>query len=53
MKPALTSINIDKQKLGGEAVRMLVDIVRGNDERRDLKKVVNASLIKRESTWSI
>lgn len=50
LKPALTSINIDKQKLGGEAVRMLVDIVRGNDERRDLKTVVNASLIKREST---
>ena len=50
LKPSLTSINIDKQKLGSEAVRMLVELVRGNEDARTLKTVVNANLIKREST---
>lgn len=50
LKPSLTSVHIDKQKLGGEAVKMLVALVREGKMSANVKLPIKAELIKREST---
>jgi DNA-binding LacI/PurR family transcriptional regulator len=47
---SLSSIHIDKQRLGEEAVKALVDIVRNEKKADNIKLVINAELRKREST---
>lgn len=51
--PSLTSINIDKQGLGREAVKALVDIVRNGKKKNNIKLMINSELIKRNSTRKI
>jgi DNA-binding LacI/PurR family transcriptional regulator len=48
--PALTSIHIDKQSLGREAVKMLVALVRDGKISGNVKLPIKAVLQKREST---
>lgn len=50
LKPSLTSIHIDKQSLGGEAVKMLVALVRDGEMSANVKLPIKAVLEKREST---
>jgi LacI family transcriptional regulator len=50
LKPSLTSIHIDKQSLGGEAVKMLVALVRDGKMSANVKLPIKAVLEKREST---
>jgi DNA-binding LacI/PurR family transcriptional regulator len=50
LRPSLTSIHIDKQKLGGEAVKMLVALVREGKMSGKIKLPIKAVLKKREST---
>jgi DNA-binding LacI/PurR family transcriptional regulator len=47
--PRLTSINVDKKQLGREAVSALVEMTRGQVNVEQVKKVVRAKLIVRES----
>jgi DNA-binding LacI/PurR family transcriptional regulator len=49
LTPSLTSISIDKQQLGSQAVKSLVELVRGQSDQRNTKITINATLIKRES----
>jgi LacI family transcriptional regulator len=49
LKPALTTISIDKSQLGREAVNTLVEIVRGRQYLANMKKILQANLIIRES----
>jgi LacI family transcriptional regulator len=46
----LSTIDIDKGKLGSEGVKTLVGLIRGNKEISQIKKVIPAKLIIREST---
>ena len=48
--PALTSVQIEKARLGSEAVRTLASMVRGDSDALAIRKVVQASLIVRESS---
>jgi LacI family transcriptional regulator len=48
--PPLSTIDINKAKLGGESVKTLIEMVRGNKEVSQIKKVIPAKLIIREST---
>lgn len=50
ISPTLTSIRIDKFKLGTEAVHSLVSIVRSSGKSYDIRKVIRPSLIIRETT---
>jgi LacI family transcriptional regulator len=50
LAPSLTSIHIDKQRLGMEAVKMLVAIVRNGKIYGKIKVPIKAELKKREST---
>lgn len=47
--PRLTTIEIDKKRLGSEAVDTLVDSVRNGDRSCDVRKVITAKLVERES----
>jgi DNA-binding LacI/PurR family transcriptional regulator len=47
--PRLTSIGVDKKQLGREAVNALVEMTRGQVDVAQVKKVVRAKLIVRES----
>lgn len=49
LHPALTTVRMDKTRLGGEAVRELISAVRGQASANGLKKIVPAELIIRES----
>jgi LacI family transcriptional regulator len=49
LKPALTTVSVDKTQLGREAVNTLVEIVRGRQDLANLKKTLCAELIVRES----
>jgi LacI family transcriptional regulator len=46
----LSTIDIDKGKLGSEGVKTLVGMIRGNKDISQIKKVLPAKLIIREST---
>jgi DNA-binding LacI/PurR family transcriptional regulator len=48
--PPLTTVRIDKNQMGREAVRTLVEIVRGKDDLTQIKKVLKANLVVRQST---
>jgi LacI family transcriptional regulator len=48
--PPLSTIDIDKAKLGSESVKTLVEMIRGNEDSSQIKKVIPAKLIIREST---
>ena len=50
LSPALTSIHIDKQSLGREAVKMLVALVRDGKMSGNVELPIKAVLQKREST---
>ncbi len=50
MKPPLSTIDIDKAKLGSEGVKTLVEMIRGNNQPSQIKKIVPAKLIIRQST---
>ncbi|OHB58860.1 MAG: hypothetical protein A2Y12_00385 [Planctomycetes bacterium GWF2_42_9] len=47
---SLSTIDIDKARLGSEGVQTLVDMIRGNKEISQIKKVIPAKLIIRKST---
>ncbi len=49
LTPSLTSVNIDKRQLGSQAVRCLLQLVRGQADQRNIKTTINATLIKRGS----
>jgi len=49
LTPSLTSISIDKRQLGSQAVKSLLQLVRGQSDQRNMKTTINATLIKRES----
>ena len=49
-KPPLSTIDIDKAKLGCEGVKSLIELIRGHKEVSEIKKVIPAKLIIREST---
>jgi LacI family transcriptional regulator len=51
--PSLTSIRIDKFLLGSEAVRTLVSMTHTPERATDMKKVIQPSLIVRESTGGL
>ena len=53
LTPSLSSIHIDKQHLGGEAVKVLVDIVRKGKKADNIRLKINSELRKRESTGLI
>ena len=46
--PELTTINIDKEKEGYEAMKMLVQKIRGN-RKRTKQKILDVALVKRET----
>jgi LacI family transcriptional regulator len=48
--PPISTIDIDKAKLGSEGVKTLVEMIRGNKEASQIKKVIPAKLVVREST---
>jgi DNA-binding LacI/PurR family transcriptional regulator len=48
--PRLTSISVDKKQLGREAVTSLVEMTRGQMGVDQVKKVIRAKLVVREST---
>jgi DNA-binding LacI/PurR family transcriptional regulator len=48
-KPSLTSVSVDKKKLGAQSVKSLVGMVEGDTTVCDMRVVVNAELILRES----
>jgi LacI family transcriptional regulator len=48
--PSLTSVRIDKFLLGSEAVRTLVSMTHSPEKAADMKKVIQPTLIVREST---
>jgi len=48
--PRLTTIGIDKQRLGYESVTTLVEMIRDGRSANPVKKIIKASLIQREST---
>jgi DNA-binding LacI/PurR family transcriptional regulator len=48
--PALTTVRIDKSELGREAVKMLIEMFRGQDNSINVKKVIKANLVLRAST---
>lgn len=50
LTPTLTSIRIDKYRLGVEAVKTLVSMIRSKNSMFEIKKVIRPSLIVREST---
>jgi DNA-binding LacI/PurR family transcriptional regulator len=50
LMPSLTSIHIDKQSLGREAVKMMVALVRDGKISANVKLPIRAVLKKREST---
>ena len=50
LTPSLTSISINKQRIGKESVKCLVDIVRNKTEGKAIKIRIKAELRKREST---
>ncbi|MFA6569309.1 MAG: LacI family DNA-binding transcriptional regulator [Victivallales bacterium] len=50
LSPSLTSVHIDKQSLGGEAVKMLVALVRDGKMSGSVKLPIKAVLKKRETT---
>ncbi|MHB0946940.1 MAG: LacI family DNA-binding transcriptional regulator [Sedimentisphaerales bacterium] len=47
--PSLTTVSIDKAQLGREAVKTLVEIVKGGEGLGNMKKVIKARLVIRES----
>jgi len=49
--PPISTIDIDKAKLGSQGVKTLVEMIRGNKEVSQIKKVIPAKLIIRESTF--
>jgi len=46
--PELTTIHIDKEKEGYEAMKMLVQKIRGN-RKRTKQKILDVALVKRET----
>lgn len=50
LSPSLTSLSVDKQQLGALAVKSLVEMVENDTTTRDVRAVVNAKLVIREST---
>jgi len=48
--PPLTTVRVDKTQLGREAVRTLVKLVREQNDLTQIKKVLNADLVIRQST---
>ncbi|MBN1436881.1 MAG: LacI family DNA-binding transcriptional regulator [Sedimentisphaerales bacterium] len=50
LAPSLSTIDIDKGKLGSEAVKSLVQMIRGETNGTEFKKVIPAHLVIREST---
>jgi LacI family transcriptional regulator len=50
LMPSLTTVSIDKAQLGREAVKTLIEIAKNREDLRDVKKVIKASLVIREST---
>lgn len=50
LTPSLTSVRVDKRKLGVQAVKFLVDMVENNATARDIRAIVNAKLVIRESS---
>jgi len=50
-QPPLSTIDIDKERLGSEGVKTLVEMIRGNNNSLQIKKIVPAKLIIRESTF--
>ena len=50
MTPSLTSIAIDKQRLGEESVKGLVTMIRNETKGQTIKVQIKAKLCKREST---
>lgn len=49
LKPSLTTVNIDKRRLGREAVNALVALVRDQHETTGLRTIIRAELVERES----
>lgn len=49
LKPSLTTIGINKGQLGREAVSTLIEIVRGQQDLANMKKILRANLVVRES----
>jgi len=49
-RPALTTVRVDRSLLGREAVKTLVEMVRGESELKNITKLIHATLIVREST---
>ena len=47
--PPLTTIRIDKSQLGREAVKSLVEMIRGGNKMAQIRKVLHASLVIRHS----
>ena len=47
--PRLTSVSIDKTQLGRQAVQMLVEMIRNNNEAAQVKRIVRAKLVIRNS----
>lgn len=50
LTPTLSSIRLDKYRLGVEAVKTLVSLIRTKTGTNEMKKVIRPSLIVREST---
>lgn len=49
LSPSLTTVSIDKTQLGREAVSTLVEIVKGKKELKNMKKILTAKIVVRES----
>ena len=49
-RPALSTVDIDKSRLGEEGVKTLIELIRSNQEAPYVKKVIPARLITRQST---
>ena len=50
LSPSLTTVSIDKTQLGTEAVSTLIEIAKGKKELKNMKKILTAKIIVREST---
>lgn len=48
--PSLTTVRIDRRQLGREAVKTLVEMVRGESDLKNVTKLISGTLIVREST---
>ncbi len=48
--PPLTTVRIEKALLGSEAVKTLVEMMRGSSDSARIRRVINASLVTRQSS---